>query len=108
MNSTIINNFTGLTGIPIVNPFELITKTCLDWCKEQTFIHQSNIGIQDLSLIAIALVSLVIHNLIDSHAETLMNYSGMDEEQLAKVYDATYTFTFLMLVIYIIYMLFIK
>ena len=96
-----------MANITII-PFTKITKECFDWCKEQNFIHQSNLEIQDMAFIVIALVSLVIHNLIYNHSEALKEISGMKDYQLEKVYDATYFLTFIMLKTYIIYMVFLK
>ncbi len=85
-----------------------ITETCFDWCKEQNFIHQSNLEIQEMTFLVIALISMVIHNLIENHAEELMHLSGMNKYQLEKIYDATYFLPFVMLILYIIYMVFLK
>lgn len=85
-----------------------ITETCFNWCKEQNFIHQSNVQINDLAFIVIALISLTINNLIYNHPETLKQLSGMNDYQLEKAFDATYFLTFIMLITYIIYMVFFK
>ena len=85
-----------------------ITEGCFKWCKEQNFIHQNNVQINDLALIVIALISLTINNLIYNHSESLQQLSGMSDYQLEAVYDATYFLSFLMMIIYIIYIIFLK
>lgn len=37
-----------------------ITEGCFDWCKEQHFINNSNLGIEALLLVAFAMVVLFI------------------------------------------------
>ncbi len=90
-----------------ITPYE-VTKGCVDWCRKSISIHETNVGIHDLAFIALALISLIANYTISNHPETLMEISGVTEYQLSKAYDSTYVFTFLMLVIYIIYMVWFK
>ena len=85
-----------------------ITTGCFNWCKEQNFIHQSNVQINDLAFIVIALISLTINNIIYNHPETLKQLTKMDDYELEKVYDLTYFLTFIMLIGYVIYITFFK
>ena len=84
-----------------------ITSTCFNWCKEQSFIHQQNIEIYEMSFIVIALISIVVNRTINSY----WNYfkgQGYDDNLLEKIYDGTLTMIFVMLILFLIYMMWLR
>ena len=50
----------------IIIGFPEITKACFDWCKEQNFIHSSNLEIRSLTILIIALIALFIYFLANN------------------------------------------
>lgn len=54
-------------NITIFNP----DKQCWNWCQEHHFIHQSNLTIEALSILVIALITLFIYSLYLSFGENL-------------------------------------
>lgn len=82
-----------------------ISKGCFEWCREQNFIHENNLEIFDLTFVVIALISIIVNNLIYNYPEILMNLSGMKEDDLMTVHDATYFLAFIMLILHIVYVL---
>jgi len=85
-----------------------VTERCFNWCKEQSLIHQGNEEINDLSIIAIAMTSLVINKAITDHSKFLIEKFNLDENNLEKLHDATYFFAFILMALYIIYRVFLK
>lgn len=47
------------------------TNACFEWCKEQNFIHQSNLEIQGLTILVVALIALFIYMLYLNFGEML-------------------------------------
>ncbi len=98
----VFHNTTFILGVTEV------TKGCFDWCKEQHFINQNNIQIQELSIIGIALVSLVLHNIISDYKDYIISNTQVTESQLLFFYNATSRFTYILLTIFLIYFIFFK
>ncbi|KKL45556.1 hypothetical protein LCGC14_2354450 [marine sediment metagenome] len=84
-----------------------ITQYCIDWCKEQNLIHQQNLEIEEMSFIVIALVSIVVHWTINNHWSYFRS-QGFDEELLEKIYDGTNLLVFVMLIMFLIYMVWLR
>ncbi len=85
-----------------------ITESCFTWCKGQVEIHAKNLEINDLSLIVVALISLLLNNIIYNHSDSIAEKFNLKEGGIEILFDATYITTFLMLIIHIIYMVFFR
>ncbi len=83
------------------------TQSCFEWCKEQISIQENNLQIDEMSFIVIALASLLLNNFIYYHAEFLIAH-GLDEHKLEKLHDATSSLSFVMLIMFIIYMVWFR
>ena len=60
-----------------------MTSQCWNWCKEQHFANQSNLTIEGISIIAIALIVLFIYNLLIKYLENV-EIEGMDKTKVKK------------------------
>lgn len=80
-----------------------INQVCFNWCKEQNFVHQRNLEIQDLGMVAVALVSLLINHMIYNHSEFIIEKTEITEDQLEKLHKATSYFAFILLIIFLGY-----
>lgn len=79
---------------------------CWNWCSQQTLIHQSNLKIVDLSIIFIAIVSLFLHQLIHKKYYWIRNELDLSENFIAKLYDGTYYFSMVLMIIFILYQIY--
>ncbi len=61
-----------------------------------------------MSFIAIALASLLINIFIYNHSEYLIKHLDLDEYKIEKLHDATSLLTFVMLIMFIIYMVWFR
>lgn len=80
-----------------------ISNACFNWCKEQHFIHQKNLEIQDLGIVAIALVSLVINHAIYEHSEFIKEKTSLTQEHLEKIFKGTSYLVFILLIMFLVY-----
>lgn len=87
--------------MPIHVKFEL-TNACISWCKEQHFINQNNLFVADLTILGIALISILIHNVIYSYYTEIIDKFEIKEKVLDKIYQASIYFAFILIVIFII------
>jgi len=85
-----------------------VTQYCFNWCKEQNFIHQNNLEIKDLSIVAVALISLVLHSLLYNYHDFIVDKFKLDSDKLNKLYIATSDFSYILLTIFLIYQIVIK
>lgn len=93
-------------NITIPTSYE-VTKQCFDWCKEQSFIYQQNLSIYEMSFIVIALIALAVHHLIGNYSD-FFNSQDFDDELLEKVYDGSLLLAFIMLILFVIYMMWLR
>ena len=98
--------FHNTTNLIIGHPD--ITKGCFDWCQDQSFIHQNNLQINDLTLIALALVSLLVHHIILEFKDKIIEKTGIKVWQLNLIKGATTYFAFWLLIIFLVYFKFFK
>lgn len=89
------------------------TNACFEWCKQQNFINENNIQIEELSLVAIALIGLVINKLILDHGDWLVEKTRfteypMSEEKLLKLANAGTFMAFTFLILFLGYYLWFK
>ena len=87
-------------------PANEITKTCFNWCKEQTLIYQNNLAIQEKSFIVIALVAVVAYYGIANK----YNYFSkqFNENLLLNTLNALLFLIFMMLIMFIIYIMWLR
>ena len=76
---------------------------CVAWCRTQIEIHQSNIEIENLFVIAIAMGSLLLHNLLRHYDDWLIENTSITRSQVNVIYTASSYFSFVLMAIYIIY-----
>ena len=84
-----------------------VTESCFAWCKEQNFIHEKNLEIHEMAFIVIALISIVVYWKIINHWEYFRS-QGNNENFLEKVSTVALTLNFIMLIMFIIYMVFLR
>lgn len=93
----VFHNITGLFGD------QYITKECFDWCKEANFIHETNLQIENLSLVIIALFSLLANHLIHSNYDWLVKEIKIKEAHIQMLYIASNYFAFFILLVFLIF-----
>lgn len=76
-------------------------KACFDWCQEAYVIHDSNLQIQDLYLIVVAVVSLFVNLIIYREYDFLKIH--IEEKILQKIYTSSAYLAFVMSIIFLIY-----
>lgn len=82
-----------------------VTKQCFNWCKEQNIIHEQNLFIGDLFLLFIAMLSLLIHIIINSYYEEIILTGKIKRDYLELIKVMTLHFAFYLVAIFIIYIL---
>lgn len=90
-----------------------ITNTCFNWCKEQFFIHNNNLLIGEMSLIGVAMGSIVLNRFINNHPDFIEkigkdNNFEVTHTMLMVAEGATSFFAFVMLLIFLIYFIYFK
>ena len=98
--------FHNTTNLIIGHPD--ITQGCFSWCQQQNFIHQSNLAINDLSFVVVALVALLVHHILLEFKDTIIEKTGMEEWQLNIIKGATTYLAFWLLIIFLVYLKFFK
>lgn len=81
---------------------------CVTWCREQINIHQSNIEIENLFVIAMAMGALLLHNLLRHYDDWLIEHTEITRSQINVIYSASSYFAFVLMAIYIIYYTVVK
>lgn len=76
---------------------------CVNWCSEQISINQNNVFTENLFVIAMAMGSLLLHNLIWYYDEWLIENTEITRKQIDVIYTASSYFAFVLMAIYIIY-----
>ncbi len=79
------------------------TAGCVTWCREQIEIHDSNIIIENMFVLVIAMTSLFVHNIIGEHQEWILKNTELNENTLRIIYEASSTFAFVLTAIFLIY-----
>ncbi len=74
-----------------------ITDKCWNWCSQQNLEHASNLTIEGISIIALALIVLFIYRVLVQYWDYI-NIEGMDKEKLAKYVDLLPEFTIYLLI----------
>ena len=97
----------NLIAEDIVMNANKITAECFNWCKEQNFVYQNNLEIHELSFIVIALIAIVVHNTLNAYWDYFRNQE-FDEDFLEKIYDASSFVVFVMLIMFLIYMVWLR
>ncbi len=96
---TILNGLSGVsggqTGIPRVTDY------CWDWCKEQHINNASNLTIESISIIAIALIVLFIYTLLIRYWD-LIEIEG-SKDKLRKVVDLLPHFVMYLLIGFLVW-----
>lgn len=90
-----------------VIPVSEITAGCVDWCKEQYFVHYNNLEIFEMSFIVIALISLIIHNAVENYIDFFREHN-VSERYLEMIYEASSLLVFIMLIFFLIYMVWLR
>lgn len=80
-----------------------ISTTCWNWCAEQTQIHQSNIDISNLGVVAVAMVALLLYNISIEFQEELIKYFKWDRNMYSFAGHALVFFAFILLALFLIY-----
>lgn len=104
---TMINITVKNMTLGVKSSYEPITARCFDWCREQSFIYQQNLEIRELSFIVIALISIVVHWVIDEHFVYFISHD-FDKKVLEKIHDGTLLLNFMMLILFLIYMMWLR
>ncbi len=62
------------------------SRYCWNWCREQHFANQSNLTIEGISIIALALIVLFIYNLLIKYWEHI-EIEGINKTRLKRFVD---------------------
>ncbi len=80
-----------------------ISVGCSNWCKEQIGIHLSNITIENLFVIAMAMGSLLLHKLLWHYDEWLIENTEITRNQIDIIYKASGDFAFFLMGAFLVY-----
>ena len=83
--------------------FQEVTSQCFNWCKEQVATHQSNQTIENLFVIALAMMMLLLHKLLWHYDGWLIRNTELNANQIRIMYAASANLAFILLAIFIIY-----
>lgn len=65
---------------------------CFEWCKEQNFIHASNLQVQTMFLLLLAFAVFLGAYFINTYSEHIKSSYGISEEKLTKIFTLLYEF----------------
>lgn len=91
-----------------VTLYKYITNDCFEWCREQHFIHQSNLETQLLFICLIVAILLFINYAIIKHNQFILKYANIYEETLQKTVVLINEYALYLLIVFLIYILLIK
>lgn len=77
--------------------------SCINFCKEQIINYEVYVKSQHLSLIVIALVSLLVNGLINNYADLIVKKTEISYRQLERAYIGTTYFAFILIAIFLIW-----
>ena len=80
-----------------------ITSTCWNWCKEQAIIHQSNIDISNLGVVAVAMTALLLYNISIEWSDEICNATRLSKHELVFYGHIIVYFAFMLLTVFLIY-----
>ena len=83
-----------------------VSETCWNWCQKQYEINQSNIQIENLGVVGVALISLLINHLIYNHSDFIIKHTKITEKKLEILFMATSYFAFVLLILFLGYFIF--
>lgn len=83
--------------------FKDITSTCFEWCRDQSIIHQSNIDIQNLGVIVVALFALLLYNISVDYADQICNSTRLSKDTLRGYGNIIVFFAFVLLAGFLAY-----
>lgn len=86
-----------------VDPLNNLINTCFEWCQNQSVIHQSNIDIGNLGVIAIAMIMLLIYNLSIEWEDWILENSSIDKYTLRFWGHIIVYFAFMLLAVFLGY-----
>ncbi len=78
---------------------------CWNWCAEQAMKHQSNIDVNNLGVIAVAMVALVLYNISVEWSDEICNKLEISQEQLRFAGHTVVFFAFVLLAAFLVYYL---
>lgn len=80
-----------------------ITSGCFTWCQEQGIIHQSNIDISNLGVVAVAMVALLLFNISIEWSDELSKQLNISQDKLRFIGNAIVFFAFILLALFLGY-----
>ncbi|MAH51510.1 hypothetical protein CMI37_37185 [Candidatus Pacearchaeota archaeon] len=80
-----------------------VVETCWNWCSEQAMIHQSNIDISNLGIVAVAMVALLIYNLSVEFQDELVEKLEIERSKLIFYGHVLVYFAFIILAVFLAY-----
>ena len=80
-----------------------VTSTCFDWCKEQAIIHQGNIDISNLGVVAVAMASLIGYQVAMYYQDKIMKRLEWNAETFKFYINTFVVFAFMLLAVFLIY-----
>lgn len=83
-----------------------INSTCWNWCAEQGMIHQSNIDIENLGIIGVAMFMLLLYNITVEFQDKIINYTELDRDSLIFYGHIMVYFSFMLLASFLGYYIF--
>lgn len=66
------------------NTWEL-SNDCINWCREQTIIHQENLTKEAMIIPVFAFTCLLCQYLIINHNELILKYTEITDKKLEKI-----------------------
>ncbi len=92
-------NFTTSLNTPLTD----LTSTCFEWCKNQAVIHQSNIDIENLGVVAVALVALLLYQISIDFSDEICDKTRLSKDTLRGYGNIAVFFAFMLLSAFLVY-----
>ena len=89
--------------VNVTNLFYTPDSSCINFCKEQILNYEVYIKSQHLSLVMIALFSLLVNGLINNYADYIVKKTEISYRQLELIYIGTTYFAFILIAIFLVW-----
>ena len=76
----------------------------MQWCREAHLAHQQNLLVGELSIVGVALVSLLAHHIVYNYSDWIQRETDLTKGQLEGIFIATSYFAFILLAVFLVYM----
>ena len=97
-HTELIFNFSGLQDVT-----SEVSQTCFQWCQEAVAIHQSNVTINNLGVVALSLIALFAYSIITQWNDEISQKLEINKETLQGYGNILIHFAFMLLAVFLAY-----